>query len=107
MDPASPAVPTPTEPARPPSERKRALRTLAAGKRYEAYVEQQTPEMRVCALCEKVYYRKKPMKRIGARWLCIDCLRSLKESLDTLERWEEMSALHEEIERDVHGGLKR
>lgn len=107
MESSSPTPPHPAEPARPPSEKKRALRTLAAGKRYEAYVEQQTPEMRVCALCEKVYYRKKPMKQIGARWMCIDCLRGLKESLDTLEQWEEMSALHQEIERDVHDGLKR
>ena len=97
-----------TEPVHAPSpERKRVLRTLAAGKRYEAYVEQQTAEMRVCALCEQVFYRKKPMKKIGARWLCIDCLRGLKDSLEGLEQWEEMSALHETIERDVHGALRR
>jgi hypothetical protein len=89
-----------------PSERRRGLRTLADGKRFEAYVEQQTADMRVCAFCERVFYRKKPMKPVGKRWLCIDCLKSLKESLETLDRWEEMSALHEEIERDVHGGLK-
>ncbi|MGI0150308.1 MAG: hypothetical protein ACREC5_00010 [Thermoplasmata archaeon] len=82
------------------------LRTLDQGKRYEAYVEQQTADMRVCAFCEKIYYRRKPLKPIGARWICIDCLRALKESLDSLDRWEEMSALHEEIERDVHRGLK-
>ena len=93
--------------ARGTPERKRGLRTLAEGKRFEAYVEQQRAEMRVCAFCHQVFYRKKPMKLIGQRWVCIDCLRSLKESLETLDRWEEMSALHEEIERDVHDGLKR
>ncbi|HEV2316005.1 MAG TPA: hypothetical protein VGV89_00295 [Thermoplasmata archaeon] len=89
------------------TERRRGLRTLAEGKRFEAYVEQQTPDMRVCAFCDRVFYRKKPIKAVGKRWVCIDCLKSLKESLDTLDRWEEMSVLHEEIERDVHGGLKR
>jgi len=90
-----------------PPERRRVLRTLAEGRRFEAYAEQQTAEMRLCALCQKVFYRRKPMKLIGARWVCIDCLRSLKESLDTLDRWEEMTALHDEIERDVHGSLRR
>ena len=90
-----------------PPERRRVLRTLAEGKRFEAYAEQQTAEMRSCAFCQKIYYRRQPMKQIGVRWVCIDCLRSLKETLDSLERWEQMSALHEEIERDVRGGLKR
>ena len=88
-------------------ERRRGLRTLAEGKRFEAYVEQQTAEMRVCALCQKVVYRRTPMKMIGRRWVCIDCLRALKEALDTLDRWEEMSVLHEEMERDAHSALKR
>lgn len=82
------------------------LRNLAEGKRFETYVEQQTSEMRVCFLCERIYYRNKPVKRIGARWVCIDCLRSLKESIDTLDRWEELSTLGEEIEKDVHRAWK-
>jgi hypothetical protein len=90
-----------------PPQRRRELKTLAQGKRYEAYVEQQTAEMRLCVFCEKVYYRKKPMKQIGARWVCIDCLRALKETLDSLDRWEEMSILHETIERGVRGEVKR
>lgn len=86
---------------------RRMLRTLAEGKRFEDYVEGQLREMRVCALCERVYYRRKPMKKIGVRFVCIDCLRELKETLDTLDRWEEMSALNEQIEKKVHGALKR
>jgi hypothetical protein len=86
-----------------PSIRRRELKTLAQGKRYEAYVEQQTAEMRLCSFCQRVYYRKKPMKQIGSRWVCIDCLRSLKETLDTLDRWEEMSALQDSFERDQRG----
>lgn len=100
MQPTAPAA------ARAP-EKKRVLRTLVQGKRYEAYVEQQTGDMRVCAFCDRIYYRRKPLKPIGVRWICIDCLRALKESLDTLDQWEEMSALHEEMERDVHSGLRR
>jgi hypothetical protein len=86
---------------------KRALRALTDGKRFEAYAEQQTAEMRTCGLCQKVVYRRKPMKLIGSRWMCIDCLRQLKEALDSLERWEEMAALNAQIERNVEDGLKR
>jgi hypothetical protein len=92
-------------PARAPSG-KRLLRNLAEGKRFESYVEQQTSEMRVCFLCDRISYRNKPVKRIGARWVCIDCLRALKESIDTLDRWEQLSTLGEEIEQDVHRAWK-
>ena len=90
---------------RPPSG-KRLLRNLAEGKRFETYVEQQTQEMRVCFLCDKIYYRRKPVKRVGARWVCIDCLRALKDSIDTLDRWEQLSTLRDEIEKDVHRAWK-
>ena len=89
-----------------PQDRKRGLRTLTEGKRFEAYAEQQTAEMKVCFLCARIYYRRKPMKRLGSRWICIDCLRGLKESLDTLDEWEKMAALHDELERNVHDALK-
>lgn len=90
---------------RPPSG-KRLLRNLAEGKRFETYVEQQTQEMRVCFLCDRIFYRNKPVKRVGARWVCIDCLRTLKESIDTLDRWEQLTALGEEMEKDVHGAWR-
>lgn len=86
---------------------RRSMSTLAEGKRFEAYVERQSATMRVCAFCEKVFYRKKPMKQVGARWICIDCLRALKETLDGLDRWEEISALHAEMERHLNDGPKR
>jgi hypothetical protein len=89
-----------------PSSR-RAMPTLTEGKRFEAYVEQQTDEMHVCVFCEKVYYRRKPMKKVGARWVCIDCLKSLKETLDGLDRWEELSVLHAELEENAGTGPRR
>ena len=85
---------------------KRLLRNLAEGKRFENYVEQQTQQMRVCFLCDRIFYRRKPVKKVGARWVCIDCLRSLKETIDTLDRWEQLSTLREEIEEDVHRAWK-
>ncbi len=80
---------------------------MAEGKRFEAYTEQQTAEMRTCRVCDKVFYRRKPMKKIGARWYCIDCLRQLKDALDSLDRWEELSALHARIEENVEDAIKR
>jgi hypothetical protein len=90
-----------------PPERKRLLRTITEGKRFEGYVEQQTRDMHACALCQRILYRKTPMKQIGARWVCIDCLKSLKEALDSLEQWEQMALLHDKLEQDVHGALRR
>jgi hypothetical protein len=89
-----------------PASGKRLLRNLAEGKRFETYVEQQTQEMRVCFLCDKIFYRRKPVKRVGARWVCIDCLRALKDSIDTLDQWEHLSTLRDEIEKDVHRAWK-
>ncbi len=86
--------------------RRQLLRHLAEGKRYETYVERQTQEMRVCFLCERIFYRQKPMRKVGVRWVCIDCLRALKDSIDTLDRWEELSTLREAVEKDVHRAWK-
>ncbi len=86
---------------------RRLLPALTEGKRFEAYAERQTAEMRVCFLCEKVHYRRKPLKRIGTRWVCLDCLRSLKEALDGLGRWEEISRLREAIEETVSRPSRR
>ncbi len=86
---------------------RRALPSLAEGKRFEAYVERQTGEMRVCLFCERIFYRQKPIRRIGNRWVCIDCLRALKEAVDGLDRWEEMTVLHQELETNASQGTKR
>ncbi|MGA7924167.1 MAG: hypothetical protein WCA77_09340 [Thermoplasmata archaeon] len=86
---------------------RRMIRTLTDGKRFESYVEQQTTEMRVCGLCDRVFYRRKPMKKIGARWVCIDCVRSLKEAIESLDRWEELTRLNDEIEKNVDEAFRR
>jgi protein-arginine kinase activator protein McsA len=93
-------------PQRTTTSGKRLMRNLAEGKRFETYVEQQTQEMRVCFLCDKIFYRRKPVKRVGARWVCIDCLRALKESIDTLEQWEQLATLRDKIEKDVDRAWK-
>jgi hypothetical protein len=89
-----------------PTSGKRLLRNLAEGKRFETYVEQQTQEMRVCFLCDKIFYRRKPVKRVGARWVCLDCLRALKETIDTLDQWEQLATLRDEIEKDADRAWK-
>jgi ribosomal protein L37AE/L43A len=76
-----------------------ALRALEEGRRFESYVEQHTRDMHTCFLCERVAYRKIPVKKIGGKWLCIDCLRELKEGLDSLEHWEHLVSLPSDLER--------
>jgi hypothetical protein len=69
------------------------LQALDEGRRLEAYAEQQTREMRVCFLCERVVYRRLPVRKIGRRWICIDCVRELKELLENLDHWEHLAVL--------------
>ena len=76
-----------------PSGDRRALRALEEGRRFESYAEHHTREMHPCFLCERVIYRRIPIKKIGNRWICLDCLRALKEALETLDRWEHLSHL--------------
>jgi hypothetical protein len=57
--------------------------------------------MHVCWLCESISYKKKPGKDIGKKWICIDCLRQLKEALDTLQQWEEELSLEQEMEQQL------
>lgn len=71
----------------------------------EAYAEHRTEDMHHCHLCERITYKKIPGKEIGEKWICIDCLRRLKEVLDNLEKWEEELALGEEMEEQIEKDL--
>lgn len=77
----------------PPSEERdrSVLKALEEGRRFESYTEQRTREMHTCFLCERVLYRRPPSKKVGAKWICIDCIRELKEVMESLEHWEQMA----------------
>ena len=85
--------------------KKKILSSLKEGKRMEAYAEHRTKDMKHCDFCEKISYKKVPGKEIGEKWICIDCLRRLKEILDNLEKWEEELALDEEMEDQLEEDL--
>jgi ribosomal protein L37AE/L43A len=92
----------------PNAERSRkdlTLESLVEGKKLEAYVEHRTRDMHVCALCGAVGYKRRAMKLIGSRWLCMDCLRQLKEVLDTMEQWEAEVQLEKEMAKKIDEGL--
>lgn len=71
----------------------------------EAYAEHRTKEMHYCWICGVISYKKTPMKKIGNKWICIDCLRHLKEILDTLDQWEEEISLEKEMKDQLDDGL--
>ncbi len=81
------------------------LESLVEGKKMEIYAERQTSEMFFCIFCEKICYKKKPVKALGNKWICIDCLRQLKELLDSLKQWEEELTLEEEMRKQLGEGL--
>lgn len=81
------------------------ISSLLEGKRMEAYAEHHTDEMNFCVLCERITYKKVPGKKIGEKWICIDCLKKLKEILDNLDQWEEELALGSEMQDQLDENL--
>jgi hypothetical protein len=81
------------------------LESIVEGKKMEAYVEHRTKDMHACALCGSIGYKKKAMKSVGTRWMCIDCLRQLKETLDTMDQWEAELQLEKEMSKKIDEGL--
>ena len=77
------------------------LESIIEGKKMEAYVEHCTKDMHVCIFCGMVGYKKQPMRLIGKKWLCIDCLRQLKETLDTMDQWEAEIQLEKEMSMKI------
>jgi hypothetical protein len=81
------------------------MESLVEGKKMELYTERRTSEMHYCIFCEKISYKKKPVKQLGNKWICIDCLRQLKELLDSLKQWEEELTLEDEMKKQLGEGL--
>ena len=87
------------------SRKELTLESLVEGKKLEAYVEHRTRDMHVCRLCGAVGYKKTPMRCIGTTWVCMGCLRQLKEALDTLDHWEAEVQLEKEMSKKIDEGL--
>jgi ribosomal protein L37AE/L43A len=87
------------------SRKEQTLEALVEGKKLEAYVEHRTRDMHVCAICGSVGYKKRPMKCVGTRWFCMDCLRQLKEVLNTLEQWDAEVQMEKELSKKIDDGL--
>ncbi len=83
------------------------LKNLIENIKLDVYVESKIPEMHVCFLCGRIGYKQLPMKKIGNKWICIDCLRELKEALDSLEEWEQEIALQKEFKKQIEEGINR
>jgi hypothetical protein len=87
------------------TKRDMTLESIVEGKKMEAYVEHRTKEMHVCWMCGAVGYKKLPMKSVGTRWICINCLRELKEILDSLDQWDVELQLEEEMSKSIDESL--
>ena len=85
--------------------RKALLESIVEGRKMEAYAEHRTKEMHPCFLCNSVIYRKTPIRQVGDRWICINCLKQFKEALDGLDQWEKELALEMEMKSQMNDGL--
>ncbi|MCX6650986.1 MAG: hypothetical protein NT131_04935 [Methanomassiliicoccales archaeon] len=83
-----------------------AIESIIEGKKMEAYAEHRTKDMHACTLCGAIGYRKRPMRPVGHRWICIDCLRSLKETLEGLDQWEAEIQLEKEMSKKIDETLR-
>ncbi|MDG6220279.1 MAG: hypothetical protein QCI38_02370 [Candidatus Thermoplasmatota archaeon] len=90
----------------PMDSKKLLIDSLVEGRKMEAYAEHRAKEMHSCWLCGEIIYRKRPIKKVGERWICIDCLRSLREALDTMDEWEREIALGEKMKKQISHDLK-
>ncbi len=82
-------------------KRKVIIESMIEGRKMEAFAEHRTKEMHTCWICNTICYKRKPVKNIGARWICIDCLRQLRETLDTLQQWEEELSLEKDMKKQL------
>jgi hypothetical protein len=87
------------------SRKELTLESIVEGKKMEAYVEHRTREMHVCTICGGIGYKKRPMKCIGSRWFCLDCMRQLKDIMDNLEKWDAEVKLENELSKKIDEGL--
>lgn len=87
------------------ARRKMVIESIVEGRKMEAYAEHRTKEMNVCWVCNSICYRKTPGRHVGDKWICIDCLRQLKETLDTLDEWEEELAMQKEARTQLDSDL--
>ncbi|MFO8109961.1 MAG: hypothetical protein R6U17_05500 [Thermoplasmata archaeon] len=85
--------------------KKKLVNNLLEAKRMEAYAEHRTDEMKYCNVCERITYKKVPGKKIGKKWVCIDCLKRLKEIIETMDQWEEELAMESQMKDQIDGNL--
>jgi predicted RNA-binding Zn-ribbon protein involved in translation (DUF1610 family) len=83
-----------------------AIESIIEGKKMEAYAEHRTKDMHACALCGAIGYRKRPMRQVGHKWICIDCLRAVKETLEGLDQWEAEIQLEKEMSKKIDETLR-
>jgi hypothetical protein len=93
-------------PAEKRASRDETLESIIEGRKMEAYVEHMTKEMHACWICEKVGYKNKPMRIIGSRYICFECLKQLRDAFSTIDKWEAEQQLEKEMRRKIDDSLK-
>ena len=89
------------------TDKEKMLKNLIEGIKLDVYVESKIEEMHVCAFCGRIGYKELPMKKIGNKWICIDCLRELKEAIESLEEWEQEISLKNEFKRQIEKDINQ
>ncbi|MEM3396465.1 MAG: hypothetical protein QW620_03695 [Thermoplasmata archaeon] len=88
------------------AKREKWIEAIIEGKKLESYAEYKTKEMHVCFLCDTICYKRIPVKKIGNKYICINCLKALKELIENLEIWESEVSIDREMEKQIQEDIK-
>ncbi|MGB9635876.1 MAG: hypothetical protein ACPL1Y_01320 [Thermoplasmata archaeon] len=82
------------------------IEAIIEGRKLENYTEYKTKEMHVCFLCETICYKRTPVKKLGNKYICINCLKTLKELIDNLEIWENEVNIDKDLQKQIQESLR-
>jgi hypothetical protein len=81
------------------NDRKKVIDAFIEGKKLDAYAEHRTKEMHTCWACGAIAYKRLSGVVVGARWLCLPCMRQLKEALDSIQDIEDEMKFQAELKK--------
>jgi hypothetical protein len=82
-------------------DRKKVIDAFIEGKKLDAYAEHRTKEMHCCWACGAIAYKRLAGVSVGDRWLCLPCLKQLKEALDSFKDIEEEMRFQAELKKKI------
>jgi len=82
-------------------DRKKVIEAVVEGKKLEAYAEHRTKEMHCCWACGTIGYKRLAGMTVGHRWICLPCLKQLKEAIESVSELEETIRFQADLKKKL------